>query len=155
MGSSQHLNQVPPTFLGSGAIKSLTHQCEAMKCRELFINAMLSPVQHRNLEKEMNLPVLDRLGLIIKIFAQRAQTREAKLQVCTGIKNYLAIVIIHLLPFLLFLLTIVVHKLKTMQYTCASQLKSTMLEHHYLYPNHYRSTFEPQEYNALKNLLLS
>lgn len=85
VGTSQHSNQVLPTFLGTGVIKSLSGRCEAMNCSELFINGMLTPVQHRNLEKEMGFPVLDRLGLIIKIFAQRAQTREAKLQVCTGI----------------------------------------------------------------------
>lgn len=42
---------------------------------------MLSGVQQRNLESAWGLPVLDRVGLIIEIFAQRARTREARLQV--------------------------------------------------------------------------
>ena len=45
------------------------------------MNAILSGVQQRNLESAWGLPVLDRVGLIIGIFAQRARSREARLQV--------------------------------------------------------------------------
>ena len=45
------------------------------------MNAALTPVQQRNLEVAVGVPVLDRVGLIIDIFAQRARTREARLQV--------------------------------------------------------------------------
>jgi hypothetical protein len=51
-----------------------------VRCR-VFVNAMLSGVQQRNLEAAWGCPVLDRVGLIIGIFAQRARTREARLQV--------------------------------------------------------------------------
>lgn len=45
------------------------------------MNAALSGVQQRNLEAIWGLPVVDRVGLIIDIFSQRARTREARLQV--------------------------------------------------------------------------
>lgn len=51
----------------------------------MFVNAPLSGVQQRNLEAAWGLPVLDRVALIIEIFAQRARTREARLQVCVGV----------------------------------------------------------------------
>lgn len=50
-------------------------------CCRVFVNCMLSGVQQRNLETAWKRPVLDRVGLIIEIFAQRARTREARLQV--------------------------------------------------------------------------
>ncbi|PNH11338.1 hypothetical protein TSOC_001858 [Tetrabaena socialis] len=46
-----------------------------------FINAVLTPLQERNIEAALGRPVLDRVGLIIRLFAQRAHTREARLQV--------------------------------------------------------------------------
>ena len=45
------------------------------------MNQMLSGVQQRNLERAWGRPVVDRMGLIIDIFAQRARTKEARLQV--------------------------------------------------------------------------
>ena len=47
----------------------------------IVVNTELSGVQLRNLQAAWGIPVLDRIGLIIEIFAQRARTREAKLQV--------------------------------------------------------------------------
>ena len=47
----------------------------------MFINASLTGVQHRNLQRAVARPVMDRVALIIAIFAQRALTKEAKLQV--------------------------------------------------------------------------
>ena len=49
--------------------------------RRVFVNQMLSGVQQRNLERAWGRPVVDRMGLIIDIFAQRARTKEARLQV--------------------------------------------------------------------------
>lgn len=49
--------------------------------RRVFVNHMLSGVQQRNLERAWGRPVVDRVGLIIDIFAQRARTKEAQLQV--------------------------------------------------------------------------
>lgn len=53
-----------------------------MACR-VFVNQMLSGVQQRNLERTWGRPVVDRMGLIIDIFAQRARTKEAQLQVAS------------------------------------------------------------------------
>ena len=49
----------------------------------MFVNATLSGVQQRNLAAAWSCPVMDRVGLIIAIFGQRARTREARLQVPT------------------------------------------------------------------------
>ncbi|GFR51478.1 hypothetical protein Agub_g13888, partial [Astrephomene gubernaculifera] len=46
-----------------------------------FVNAVLTPLQERHLEASLQRPVVDRVGLIIRLFAQRAHTREARLQV--------------------------------------------------------------------------
>ena len=55
---------------------------ERIKKADLIIfNNELSPSQLRNLQKELDLPILDRTGLILQIFSRRAQTKEAKLQV--------------------------------------------------------------------------
>ena len=55
----------------------LLHLCP----RRVFVNATLSGVQQRNLSAAWGRPVMDRVGLIIAIFGQRARTREARLQV--------------------------------------------------------------------------
>ena len=49
--------------------------------RRIFVNAALSAVQQRNLQAAWGIPVVDRTGLILDIFAQRALSREANLQV--------------------------------------------------------------------------
>ena len=59
---------------------SVTNASTPALCR-VFVNAELSGVQLRNLEAAWGRPVVDRVGLIIEIFAQRARTREARLQV--------------------------------------------------------------------------
>lgn len=51
-----------------------------MRPRRVFVNATLSGVQQRNLSAAWGRPVMDRVGLIIAIFGQRARTREARLQ---------------------------------------------------------------------------
>lgn len=58
-----------------------TSTFEALFGCRVFVNAILSGVQQRNLESAWGLPVLDRMGLIIEIFGQRARSREALLQV--------------------------------------------------------------------------
>ena len=69
------------TYFGSGWVASLQEKCSDYD--EIFINAILTGVQVRNLEEALGLRVLDRIGLIVNIFAQRARTSEAKLQVIT------------------------------------------------------------------------
>ncbi|DBA79692.1 TPA: hypothetical protein ACH3X1_008363 [Trebouxia sp. C0004] len=80
-GPSKHHSITPSTYFGPGVVKTIQETCTAYEPAKLFVNAALSPVQQRNLELAVGVPVLDRVGLIIDIFAQRARTREARLQV--------------------------------------------------------------------------
>ena len=76
------LRQVEPsTFFGSGKVEALKADLEARNARVLVIDAALSPVQQRNLEKALAVKVIDRTGLILEIFGRRAQTKEGRLQV--------------------------------------------------------------------------
>jgi GTPase len=69
------------TFVGSGKLAEIAALVES-ECAELVLfNHALSPSQERNLERELKCRVLDRTGLILDIFAQRARTHEGKLQV--------------------------------------------------------------------------
>ncbi len=71
----------PRYFIGKGKVEELRASVDA-KCAELVIfGAALSPSQERNLERELKCRVLDRAGLILDIFAQRARSFEGKLQV--------------------------------------------------------------------------
>ncbi|MBE0462644.1 MAG: ribosome rescue GTPase HflX [Halomonadaceae bacterium] len=69
------------TFIGSGKLEELRALLAAHQAELVIFNHSLSPSQQRNLEKELKCRVLDRTGLILDIFAQRARTHEGKLQV--------------------------------------------------------------------------
>ena len=71
----------PSTFFGSGKVDALREDLEAREAKVLIIDAALSPVQQRNLEKALKVKVIDRTGLILEIFGRRAQTKEGRLQV--------------------------------------------------------------------------
>ena len=76
-------------YIGTGKVKEAKEfagECEAESV--IFDNA-LSPTQIRNLGKELDLPIMDRTNLILDIFALRAQTLEAKLQVETARLQYM------------------------------------------------------------------
>lgn len=80
--STQQLYQAQPsTCIGSGKVEELSLLLDSLKFDTLVIDARLSGVQFRNLEKELDIPVLDRSLVILDVFHQRAQTYEAKLQV--------------------------------------------------------------------------
>ena len=68
-------------FIGTGKLDELKSAVEANKAELVIFNHTLSPSQERNLEKELCCRVIDRTGLILDIFAQRARTHEGKLQV--------------------------------------------------------------------------
>jgi GTP-binding protein HflX len=72
---------VPATLLGSGKVAEIAIAAKAEAPEIIIVNAQLSPVQQRNLEKEWAAKVLDRTALILEIFGQRAATREGRLQV--------------------------------------------------------------------------
>jgi GTP-binding protein HflX len=70
-----------PTFLGAGAIDSLKPLFETEEVKVVVFDGTLTPVQQRNLETEWKCKVIDRTGLILEIFGERARTREGRLQV--------------------------------------------------------------------------
>ena len=69
------------SFIGSGKLEELRALLAAHEAELVIFNHGLSPSQQRNLERELKCRVLDRTGLILDIFAQRARTHEGKLQV--------------------------------------------------------------------------
>ncbi len=68
-------------FIGSGKLEEVRAAVAEHGAELVLFNHALSPSQERNLEKELQCRVLDRTGLILDIFAQRARTHEGKLQV--------------------------------------------------------------------------
>jgi GTP-binding protein HflX len=69
------------TLIGSGKLEEAKAAADATGADLVLINHPLSPVQERNLEKALGRRVVDRTGLILDIFAQRARSHEGKLQV--------------------------------------------------------------------------
>lgn len=78
-GARQHPD--PKYFVGSGKVEEIRATLESEAADLVIFNHILSPSQERNLEKALQCRVLDRTGLILDIFAQRARTHEGKLQV--------------------------------------------------------------------------
>src|SRR5690606_23935223 len=71
----------PATYLGAGHVQALAERIAAEHIDLLLVDAALSPIQQRNLERETGAKVLDRTALILEIFGERAATREGVLQV--------------------------------------------------------------------------
>ena len=71
----------PKFFIGTGKADELKASRESSGADLILVNHALSPVQERNLEKHTECRVVDRTGLILDIFAQRARSHEGKLQV--------------------------------------------------------------------------
>ena len=71
----------PRTFIGAGKLAELKEALQVHAAELVIFNHALSPSQERNLERALECRVLDRTGLILDIFAQRARTHEGKLQV--------------------------------------------------------------------------
>lgn len=71
----------PKFFVGSGKAEELLATMQSMDAKVAVFNHDLSPSQQRNLERLLEARVIDRTGLILDIFAQRAQSHEGKLQV--------------------------------------------------------------------------
>lgn len=78
----------PATLIGQGKVEELKGLFEELSVELVIVDGHLSPVQQRNLEKEWNLKILDRTGLILEIFGERANTREGSLQVELAHLNY-------------------------------------------------------------------
>ena len=71
----------PATLIGSGTVAALGEVIAAEVIALVFVDGALSPVQQRNLERAWKCKVIDRTGLILEIFGERARTREGQLQV--------------------------------------------------------------------------
>jgi GTP-binding protein HflX len=71
----------PSHYIGGGALEVIREQIETHEAGLLIVDCALSPLQQRNLERDLKVKVLDRTGLILDIFGARASTHEGKLQV--------------------------------------------------------------------------
>lgn len=71
----------PATLFGSGQVEQIAAQAQAHEAELVIVDNGLSPVQQSNLEKAFGAKVIDRTGLILEIFGERAATNEGRLQV--------------------------------------------------------------------------
>jgi len=71
----------PNTLFGSGQVQNIAIWCEQYEAELLIVDGALSPIQQRNLEDNLKRKVIDRTGLILEIFGERAATAEGRLQV--------------------------------------------------------------------------
>ncbi|RVT84454.1 GTPase HflX [Rhodobacteraceae bacterium CCMM004] len=78
----------PGLLFGTGKVEELAQRLEAEEIGLVLIDGPVSPVQQRNLEKAWKLKLLDRTGLILEIFSDRARTREGVLQVEMAALSY-------------------------------------------------------------------
>ena len=78
----------PGLLFGSGKVEELKQRFHDLNVGLVLVDGAVSPVQQRNLEKEWGVKLLDRTGLILEIFADRARTREGVLQVELAALSY-------------------------------------------------------------------
>jgi len=78
----------PGYLFGSGKVEELAALLKAEEVELVLIDGPVTPVQQRNLEKAWNCKLLDRTGLILEIFSDRAATREGVLQVEMAAPSY-------------------------------------------------------------------
>ena len=71
----------PATYLGTGKVDEIAGLTKSLSASVVIMDCPVSPVQQKNLEKAWNAKVIDRTGLILEIFGQRARTKEGALQV--------------------------------------------------------------------------
>lgn len=69
------------TLLGGGQVEAIAERVEALEIELLIVDGALSAIQQRNLEEKVGVKVIDRTGLILEIFGERAATAEGRLQV--------------------------------------------------------------------------
>ncbi len=74
-------NARPATLLGTGQVEILANHVADENAELVVLDTSLSPVQQRNLERSINAKIIDRTGLILEIFGERAVTAEGRLQV--------------------------------------------------------------------------
>lgn len=87
---TQRMESVNKAFyIGTGKVAEVREYADECGAEEIIFDNTLSPSQIRNLTKELDLPIMDRTGLILDIFALRARTGEARLQVEMARLQYL------------------------------------------------------------------
>lgn len=69
------------TYIGAGKVREVCEMVKTLEADIVIFDNGLSPIQLRNLSRELNCPIMDRTTLILEIFSARARTREARLQV--------------------------------------------------------------------------
>lgn len=90
-GVLQHKSRADPaTLFGSGKVLEIKAEIDRLHPDAVVVDNDLSPAQGRNLEKAWSVRIIDRSELILDIFARRARTRQARLQVDLAQKQYLA-----------------------------------------------------------------
>ena len=83
------VNKVSPAqLLSKGLLERLTQQVKEQNPTVVILDTALSPGQQRNLETALQTKVIDRTGLILEIFGERAQTREGRIQVDLALLEY-------------------------------------------------------------------
>jgi len=78
----------PKTYLNSGYVIFLKNKVLDLGVNLIFINTNISPIQQRNLERDINCKIIDRTGLILEIFGSRAKSNEGKLSVLLASLNF-------------------------------------------------------------------
>lgn len=76
------------TFIGKGKVEEIHKLCQEKEIDIVVFDDDISPQQQRNLEKGFERPVIDRTELILGVFAERAQTKEAKIQIALAASRY-------------------------------------------------------------------
>ncbi len=80
----------PATFLSSGKVEMLRERLQEVGANLVIFDDEISPAQQRNLEQELKVPVMDRTEVILGVFADRAKSHEAKLQIELAQVRYVA-----------------------------------------------------------------
>lgn len=78
------------TFIGKGKLQEIIEEVQSRKAQVVIFDHEISPAQQRNLEKELKCTVMDRTEVILEVFAKRAHTKEARLQVELARTQYMA-----------------------------------------------------------------
>ena len=86
---TQSMNKPSPTYLGKGKIEELRHTVKEEDIDTVIFDDELSPNQQRVLEEKLLAKVIDRTALILDVFAQRARSREGRLQIELAQTEYL------------------------------------------------------------------
>jgi GTP-binding protein HflX len=71
----------PATYVGKGKVQEIKELQESLEYTLVMVDGELSPAQQRNLERDLEVKIIDRTALILDVFARRAQTHEGRLQV--------------------------------------------------------------------------